>query len=154
MTEGIKTIKYDPDKVAPSKAQLPEKQSESTSQVNIINQNSKNWKKIILIPIIGLLVIGGGIGLSIYLINKDKNKGNKIEIPSDSVIIPPPPEEYGPLETQKEYILKTEVGDLKSIYVNQIYYEDNKIFMLNFNIKRMCLHKRRILLTKKISGPK
>ena len=134
MLEDIKTIKFNTDKtVPPSRTQLSDQQSENTGQVNIINQNAKNWMIKILIPIISLIVIGGVIGLSIYLINKDKdkdkNKNQNIEKPSDPVIIHSPPAEHGlgPLEKQEEYILKTVVGDLKSIYVNQIYYEDIKI---------------------------
>ena len=121
---NIKVIKYDQT----SSDQFTDKNSQKTQKVKMKKLNPTKKLMIIIIPIIVLIIVGGGIALYLIL-KKDSNDDN--EVGSTDIVNtpppPPPPYELGPLEMQPQYKIKTEVGDLKSIYVNQIYYEDIKI---------------------------
>ena len=80
--------------------------------------------KVMIAILIALFLIG--VSIAVYFL-----------IPKKPPSEPPVPEcsksescihfeELGPLEMQKEYKLKTNVNDLKRIYINQKYYLDRK----------------------------
>ena len=99
----------------------------------ITNQKRKKILYIVL-PILGTLIIGGVIALIIKLTHKTPPPEISIETDTINKDIHTDREEndyiepaHGPLEMQTEYKIKTEEGDLKSIYINQRFYEDIKI---------------------------
>ena len=117
----------------------PMKKKAKVSAINLIK--NKRFLYIIIFSILGLLLIGAAIGIIIFFTRKkpptnllDNNNDDEKEL--DSTIheksttnqeIKNLLEEYGKLEMQTEYKLETNVGELKSIYINQRYYEDIKI---------------------------
>ena len=92
--------------------------------------NEKRTNTLIISLILGVLLILGVITLFFSLANKSPsqeilNRNEVIDTNTDKdekFYI-----DHGPLEMQTEYKMKNKVGDLKSIYINQRYYETIKI---------------------------
>ena len=113
------------------------KDKANKKKVNDKENTDQKRKKIlyIVLPILGTLIIGGVIALIIIFTHKTPLQDIPIETDILSIDIHTDKEgnDYntepmlGPLEMQTEYKIKTEEGDLKSIYINQRYYEDIKI---------------------------
>ena len=107
---------------------------------NVINNNVTNiikkkftlrTKILISVGVIFITCIGLGIGL--YYILRDKKPPPKepTDIPTGPEIdinkLPAHIKANGPLENQEEYQIKTEVNDLKRIFINQKYNEYIKV---------------------------
>ena len=137
-------IKYQSD---PKSSDLDGINTNNNYKRKIIKKKNEYIKYIIISIIIVLLLT---IGIIIYIVLRKKN--DKIEDIGDTtpttidnenppkteneIIVNPLNErkkipeyikEYGPIEMQTEYKIKTNINDLKRIYINQKYYEDIKI---------------------------
>ena len=129
------------------KEQSSERKVNNNINPNIdINNNiqSKNKLKYIIISIISILVVIIIIALIIIFFRRSspirdpsccdndtdiserqQQQPNKTANNDDDFSIVS--KEHGSLEMQEQYKMKTNVGDLKNIYINQRYYEDIKI---------------------------
>ena len=117
---------------------IKSKKIENTSEPNKIENSDQKYRyfKIVLLLIGVFLVIGATIATIIILTRKKKidditidtskeEEGEKEQ--SRHYIIPEYLKINGPIEMQTEYKIKTDINDLKRIYINQKYYEDIKI---------------------------
>ena len=132
-TDSIKVIKYEQTNTNTGR-QLNE---------NVINNDLNNaikkkltlqTKILISVGVIFIASIGLGIGLYYILKNKEKNPEEPTDIPNEDTVpeidinkLPVHIKENGPLENQEEYQIKTEVNDLKRIFINQKYNEFIKV---------------------------
>ena len=97
-------------------------------------QKKLTCKQIILIVVISTIIVVGIIVAIILFINhKNETFLEPPEEETSNIIITttetdkPKFEELGPLEMQTEYKIKTNINDLKRIYINQKSYKDIKI---------------------------
>ena len=140
--EDMKVIKYQ-NLVTKSDRELKNDNNNNNND-HISNNLNKKFKctkctKCAFISIGIIFVVFIGVAITLYIILTGGKK-TKSDPPTDiyddtsstfiSIYIKEIPEyikENGPLEMQDEYKIKTNVNDLKRIYINQKYYENIKI---------------------------
>ena len=134
--EDTKNIKFE----SPGSKTVRKLNDNNNSKINTSTASQKfKYTKIIWISIGVIFAVFVGVAITLYII---LNGGNKTDIGPPTEIdddvnstfipihindIPEYIQENGPLEMQDEYKIKTNVNDLKRIYVNQKYYEYIKI---------------------------
>ena len=128
-------VNYEIDKNLSGSKELTNQKEEKTNQ--LINFKKKiNWKYIVF-PLIAIIIIA--IIITLIIIFRKKPKEEEIIDTTISINIKDEPKitespidledlpDLGPIEAKKEYKIKTNVNDLKRIYINQKYYEDIKV---------------------------
>ena len=142
--ENTKVIDFKPNDCNLDEHELNSNESSLTKKSNEIStQESKkiSWKYIFF-PILAIVLVGIVIMAVILSLPKNQTNNPIIEDTEDPPSTKPTEiiydendinmdfkdlvSKYGPIETEESYKIKTNVNDLKRIYINQRYYEDIK----------------------------